>query len=356
MSARNVTSWTESEITTLVQAWSEVEAKYPLLRCQRGTGTLHAKMYALFSRRSSFPRSSTAVEHAKQHIRGFVLFVINHDKERQQDGGRLWFDLSVGERNQRRRLVPRRSRGLTMAVSKETFVKLLKMERVQRWLGGNSTSVSKEEQGDAQDAPSNTSFLLPSNQSEQHEGGSSVHDLCPLTPKREQDGEELEEKFHIPVQDRSDTSTCSLGSDSDDDGSPMPSSSNPPPSDMLRLTRGEKKKPTTGLELPFQLKHRDCNILLESMMELQNKKMRRAVSKLRADVEGEVERSSEMLLSIITNHFKDPGSSGDVAFVTKVLNMQKQQLQDRFDQFDAKRVRDEATNRALLGQRYNLKG
>ncbi|POM65534.1 Hypothetical protein PHPALM_18732 [Phytophthora palmivora] len=113
--------------------------------------------------------------------------------------------------------------------------------------------------------------------------------------------------------------------------------------------QGKSTTLSTDTKIRGKIKHRECGILLENMMKLQDKKMRRAVSRLRATVEDEIQRSSEMLHSIISNQFEDPNSSGDVAFMTKVLNMQKQQVCDRFNQFEEKRTHDEAANRALLG-------
>ncbi|KAL3661540.1 hypothetical protein V7S43_013300 [Phytophthora oleae] len=327
-----VNSWTEKEINILVQAWSEVEGKNPLLRCERGMASLHTKMYALFSQRSRFPRSSLAVNHAKNHIRGFVLFVVKHDKERLKDGERLWFDLSLEERNQRRNLVPRRSRNMATALSKEAFAKLLKMERVQRWLEGDTIVEAGKEQKEAQ--PSQPTKLSKKRKAD------SVSNVRDFSPNKKQFVEELEGKPHVPVLERSDTSTCSLYSENDEDSA-------------FSSPEREEKPQASGLELQSNLKHRDCYLLLENMMKLQVKKMHRAVDKLRANIEGEVQRSSEMLLSIISNQFDDPESSSDVTFVKKVFNMQQQQLRDRFDQFEEKRTREEADNRAILGQRYS---
>lgn len=99
------------------------------------------------------------------------------------------------------------------------------------------------------------------------------------------------------------------------------------------------------------LKHRECNVLLENMVKLQNNKMRRAVKKLRADIEGEIQRSSEMLRSISSNQ-PDEEESEDAPFVSKVLDMQLQQVQDRFDQFEEKQNSEEAANRTLLSRGF----
>ncbi|KAG1696413.1 hypothetical protein DVH05_018545 [Phytophthora capsici] len=335
----NVNSWTEKEINVLVQAWSEVEDKYPLLRCERGSGSLHTEMYALFSQRSSFPRSSLAVNHAKNHIRGFVLFVVKHDKERLKDGGRLWFDLSLEERRKRSNLVPRRSRGLTTALSKEAFGKLLEMERVQRWLEGDAVVDEKE----VVQAESNAKLSMKR----------KAKADSPVFPNKKQVVEELEEKSRFPVHERSDTSTCSLYSDNDQDSAVSTPEREQNPSVSSASSTPEREEKSSALNLQANLKHRDCYLLLENMMELQVKKMHRAVSKLRAKIDSQVKRSSEMLLSIIRNQVEDPESSSDVAFVKKVFQMQQQQIRDRFDQFNEKRSREEAANRAILGQRYS---
>ncbi|KAJ8569242.1 hypothetical protein ON010_g6018 [Phytophthora cinnamomi] len=362
-----VTSWTEHEIDTLVQAWSEVEAKYPLLRCPRGAGTLHAKVYALFSKRCSFTRSPNAVENAKQHIRNFFLFVVQYDRDRQKDGGRLWYDLSVDERERRRGLVPRRARGLTTALGRKAFAKLLKMERVQRWLGAGSDKEISEQERRGEAVQANASFLSPRLESPQPSPITASLLSTAVSPPSgantpciEQDTENIEGRFHIPERHRSDSSTCSLQSKSSEECSPMSTASTASQSVPLKTltrpapakNRGKPKKTTADLEVQSNLKHRDCNILLENMMELHNTKVRRAAGKLRADVEGEIQRSSEMLLSIISNQLKDPKSSGDVAFVTKVLTMQKRQVHDRFNRFEKKRAQDEAECRALVGQRF----
>ncbi|EGZ21788.1 hypothetical protein PHYSODRAFT_329696 [Phytophthora sojae] len=356
-----VLAWTKSEIDILVQAWSEVEAKYPSLRCPRGSGTLNTKVYALFSKRSRFSRSALAVKHTQQHIRNFVLFVDRYDKDRQKDGERRWYQLSVDEREQRRGLVPRRARGLTTALGRSAFAKLLKMERVQRWLGGGSgEELQQQEQAEA--ASPTSSFHSPRSESPESEFGASLTHTCsPLsgdnTPGTEHDTERIEDHFQIPEPHNSDTSTCSLHSRSGDEDSPMSTASTASQGVPLkRVSTAEKpgkvKKVKTDMEVQGKLKHRDCNILLENLMQLHNTKMRRAVGKLRADIEGEIQRSSEMLLSILSNQFKDPSRSGDVAFVTKVLGMQKQQVRDRFDRFEMKRAKDEAECRALVGQRF----
>jgi hypothetical protein len=363
---RNVTSWTEPEVNVLVQAWSEVEAKYPSLRCQRGAGTLHSKLFALFSRRSTFARSSNALEHTKNQIRTFFLFVVKHDQERRKEGGRLWFDLSVQEREQRRKLVPRRARGLTTALSQDAFAALLKMERVQRWLGGVPAPAG-ELKPEAHDIRPDSSFLSPSQlelkPATRSPSASLVGSLSPIsesnTASTEQDAEKWEEEPPAPARQRSDSSTCSLHSDSEDDGSPpatpRKSVSTEDGSSSSATPRYERAVKTTKTEDKLRLppKHRECTILIENMMELQSKKVRRAASKLRADIEGEVQRSAEMLRSIISHQFEDPESSGDVAFVTKVLKMQQQQVSDRFDQFEEKRARDEDVTRGLLGKRHH---
>ncbi|KAE9132489.1 hypothetical protein PF010_g3152 [Phytophthora fragariae] len=367
---KNINSWTEPEIDILVQTWSEVEAKYPLLRCPRGMGTLQAKIYALFSKRSSFSRSTIAVQNAQQHIRNFVLFVDQYDKDRRRDGGRLWYELTVNERERRRGLVPRRVRGLATALGRDAFAKLLKMERVQRWLGGGSSEGLNEQEAEAkaEAVPANSSFLSPRPQSHRptptttsFEGGFAFSPLSGANmSSTDYETGKIEDDFHIPEPHCSDGSTCSVHSKSGDEGSPMSTAStasqgapsNPFTLSSAAKSREKAKRVLIGPEVQNQLKHRDCNILLENMMELNNTKMRRAVSKLRADIEEEIQRTSEMLLSIIRHQFKDPKSSGDVAFVTKVLDMQRQQVHDRFDRFEEKRVKDEAECRALVGQRY----
>ncbi|ETP25015.1 hypothetical protein F441_02064 [Phytophthora nicotianae CJ01A1] len=350
----NVTSWTETEISAIIEAWSEVEAKYPLLTSERGKNNLHSKMYALYSRRVAFPRTPIAVLNCKQHIREFVLFVAKYDKERQEDGDRLWFELSVEERRQRRGLVPRRPRGLATSLSKEAFAKLLKMERVQRWLGGDTVPKVEDQREETQEAQFNTSFIAPEPDSDTKLsfepragafGVTSVGDFFPLPASIAAQGEELEEKSRVPVQDRSDTSTCSLYSN--DEASPQSTPESLIKSNMPKV-EGDTKKGKT--ELQPTLKHRDCNLLLEKMMKFQNKTKRRAVAKLRAEIEREIHRNSEMLLSIVSNQFEDPENSADVAFLTQVLNRLKQQVQDRFDQFDVERTRQEAANRALLSR------
>ncbi|KAG4055834.1 hypothetical protein PC123_g9082 [Phytophthora cactorum] len=354
----NVTTWTETEINAVVDTWSEVEAQYPFLRNERGKSNLHAKMYALYSQRITFPRTSNAVQNCKQHIREFVLFVAKYDTERQKDGGRLWFDLSVRERDQRRGLVPRRPRGLATSLSKKAFAKLLQMERVQRWLGGNTVAKDEEQQEETQEVQFNTSFTSPvqpdpdTKPSFRPRAGSfgvlNVGDFFPLPESTAEQEDELEEKSHVPVQDRSDTSTCSLYSEDEDSLQSTPESLT-----MPSTTRAEEdtKKSTTDLGLRPTLKHRDCKLLLEKMMEFQDKTKRRAVAKLRAEIESEIQRNSEMLMSIISDQFEDPESSEDVAVLTTVLNKQKQQVQDRFEQLEVERARDEAANRALLSQR-----
>ncbi|OWZ08072.1 hypothetical protein PHMEG_00019442 [Phytophthora megakarya] len=313
-------------------------------------------MFALFSRRSSFPRSSVAVQNTKQHIRTFVLFVVKFDNERKRDGERFWFDLSVEERNLHRNLLPRRARGLTSAISKATFATLLKMERVQRWLIGESPVVN-EDKNAVQGIQQKTSFLVPFHRSSRKRADEKVSRtqkavtfktqglsaLPAFTPSHKP--EEFEDKSHVPVQDRSDTSTCNLHSNSDDD-----SSLSPCKSDSATQVHEDIVKPKIGS--PVKLKHQDCNILLEKMMELHNNKMRRAVSVLRADIEKYIQRNSEMLYSIISNQYETP-ENNDVVFVRKVLNMLKQQIHDQFDQFEEKRAQDEAANRTLLGKRLH---
>ncbi|GMF29600.1 unnamed protein product [Phytophthora fragariaefolia] len=351
---------TNEEIDVLVQAWSEVEAKYPLMRCPPGSGSLQAKVYALFAKRASFSRSSIACEHTKQQIRNFVLFIVRYDQDRRKDGGRFWYEPSANERERHRGLVPRRARGLTTALSRHAFAKLLKMERVKRWLSGVTTADPSAEYY----ARSNSSFLSPQSRlsksrptTQLEERSSSAFDaslptFSPLsganTLSAQNDAKRVEEQLQIPERQRSDC-TRNLQSEAVSKDLPMPKSKGlpgkPPP------TQGTKKT-KTDLEVRSKLKHRDCNILLETLTELQNTKVRRAVCKLRAEVDGEIQRSSNMLQSIVRDHFKDPKSCGDVVFVTKVLDMQKQQVRERFDRFEKRRAQDEAECRALLGQRF----
>ncbi|KAI9993214.1 hypothetical protein PInf_015285 [Phytophthora infestans] len=554
----NVTSWTEVEVNILIQTWAEVEAKYPLLRCPRGSVTLHSKMYALYSKRCPFVRSSTAVNRMKNHMRIFILFVhkfdessrqrgerlwfdynpkerranapmrlrglattvnqksyarlmtmeraqrwlvgsseenqqgddgmlrsetrlmppvsagrasigdelslssevstpcteqdchillenvmklqdekmrqavsklradvadevqrssemllsiirnqfedaessgdvafvtkvldmqtqqiqerfdqfqekqtrqdaahraligehgknrqnlhakmyalysqrIAYDKERLEDGGRLWFDLSFRERHQRRGLVPRRPRGLATSLNKEAYTKLLKMERAQRWLAGNSLAKMEEEHQETRGEQLKSSFISPVQpglDSERRVGSfgvSNMGDFYPLPEAVVDQEDAMEEKSHSQVQDRSDTSTCSLYSEDEDS---LRSST---PESLIRVQDTKEVKTDAGLRP--SLKHRDCKLLLERMMAFQNRTKRRAVAKLRAGIESEIQRNSEMLLSIVSSQSEDPESRKDVAFLTKVLSMQRQQVQDRFDQFEAERIHEEA--------------
>ncbi|KAF4040884.1 hypothetical protein GN244_ATG06926 [Phytophthora infestans] len=347
----NVTSWTETEITAIIDSWSEVETKHPLLSSEHGKNrqNLHAKMYALYSQRIAYPRTSCSVQNCKQTIREFVLFVASYDKERLEDGGRLWFDLSFRERHQRRGLVPRRPRGLATSLNKEAYTKLLKMERAQRWLAGNSLAKIEEEHQETRGEQLKSSFISPVQpglDSERRVGSfgvSTMGDFYPLPEAVADQEDAMEEKSHSQVQDRSDTSTCSLYSEDEDS---LRSST---PESLIRVQDTKEVKTDAGLRP--SLKHRDCKLLLERMMAFQNRTKRRAVAKLRAGIESEIERNSEMLLSIVSSQSEDPESRKDVAFLTKVLSMQRQQVQDRFDQFEAERIHEEAANRALVSQR-----
>ncbi|ETM01530.1 hypothetical protein L917_01907 [Phytophthora nicotianae] len=319
----NVTSWTETEISVLIQTWAEVEAKYPILqRGSVGSVTIHSKMYALYSKRCPFARSSSAVNRAKNLLRIFVLFVHQFNEERRQKGERLWFDINVTER---RDAAPMKLRGLAVTVNQEAYARLMTMERARRWLA--ATAEVKQErprltQLEAAGVSNGDELSLSSEAS---------------TPCTEQGADKSESRASIAAPQRSSSSSCSPSSLFGDDSELSCSSSS-------NTTKSHKKP-----ELPAKLKHRDCNILLESMMKLQAEKMRHAVTKLRTDIIGALQHSSEMLLSIISNQFEEPESSGDIAFVTKVLNMQKQQVRDRFDQFEEKQTRQEAENRALIG-------
>ncbi|KAE9026159.1 hypothetical protein PF005_g3559 [Phytophthora fragariae] len=335
----NVTSWTEAEIDILIQTWSEVEAKYPMLRCPRGSGTLHAKLYALFSKRCKFTRSSSAVNRMKFHLRSFALFVKKFNEERLKDGGRMWFELSADEREQHRPTLPPNIRGLTSSVSGKTFATLLMMERAQRWLGSTPTDV--EQLDDAKDARSDNSSLLSL--------PPSPHPEPPISVAKEEDDEE---GFSSPFES---TSPSTEQHAKDEENTFFDSSSSSPMSifdedswskyTICKTLSSEEKEE----EPQRQSKHRECNALLEKMIKLQNNKMRRAVNKLRAGIEGEILRNAGMLRSISSNQSGgDAEAIGDAAFVSKVLDMQLQQVQDRFDQFEEKQTSEEVVKRALL--------
>ncbi|KAG6610948.1 uncharacterized protein IUM83_08125 [Phytophthora cinnamomi] len=358
----NVTSWNETEIDILVQVWSEVEAKYPALRCSRGAGTLHAKLYAQFSKRCKFTRSSCAVNRAKNRLRIFALFVTKFNEDRRKEGERLWFELSVEEREQRRALLPANIRGLTTSVSQKTFATLLTMERAQRWLESAPADVKQVD--DPMDDRSTLSFLsslppsphlaLPTEVPKDQDDGE--HDLSSMFesthPSTEQCAKEAEDQLSIGG---SESSLCSPLSSFGDDKSSKESNFKrfKPRVQVSPRTHTPEEKETAGQEPQRKLKHRECNALLENMIKLQNKIMRRAESKLRADIEDEVQRSSEMLRSISSNQSdEDVEGNGDAAFVAKVLDMQLQQVQNRFDEFEEWQVREEAANRALLAQRF----
>ncbi|KAG7376604.1 hypothetical protein PHYPSEUDO_013043 [Phytophthora pseudosyringae] len=344
----NVTSWTETEVNTFVQAWSEVETKYPTLRCPRGAPSFDSKLYALFSKRCAFSRSPTAVNRMKYRMRTFVLFVHQFDEERRQDGGRSWFDLSAAERELRRVMLPPKVRGLTSSVNQEAFARLMKMERVQRWLGEGHASVDEKLQQQDQVLQSGSSFLSPPSP---NAGQEFVTPSNSTTLGTQQGSGNGEGQLSVAAPRCSHNSSCSSISSGGDDGLPAFVSGKDPPSTLPSPTefRGKIQQSKTDPEIRGKIKHRDCSVLLENMMKLQDTKMRRAASKLRADIEREIQRSSEMLHSIISNQFEDPESSGDVAFMTKVLNMQRQQVCERFDEFEEKRNHDEAANRSLLG-------
>ncbi|KAE9044790.1 hypothetical protein PR003_g5371 [Phytophthora rubi] len=338
----NVTCWTEVEVDILIQTWSEVEAKYPMLRCPRGSGTLHAKLYALFSKRCKFTRSSTAVNRMKFHLRSFALFVKKFNEERRKDGGRLWFELSADERKQHRPTLPPNIRGLALSVSEKAFATLLTMERAQRWLGITPTDVERLD--DVKDASSENSLLssLPPSphpeppisepkDEEEDEGGFSSR-FESTSPGTEQHAKDDEEKTFFDSCSSSPTSIF------DEDSWSKYTT-------CKTLSSEEEKEE----EPQRQSKHRECNALLEKMIKLQNNKMRRAVNKLRAGIEGEILRNAGMLRSISSNQSDgDAEASGDAAFVSKVLDMQLQQVRDRFDQFDPKQKSEEAAKRALL--------
>ncbi|KAF4040883.1 hypothetical protein GN244_ATG06925 [Phytophthora infestans] len=327
----NVTSWTEVEVNILIQTWAEVEAKYPLLRCPRGSVTLHSKMYALYSKRCPFVRSSTAVNRMKNHMRIFILFVHKFDESSRQRGERLWFDYNPKER---RANAPMRLRGLATTVSQKSYARLMTMERAQRWLVGSS---EESQQGDDGMLRSETRLMPPVSAGRASTGDELSLSSEVSTPCTEQGVDKGESHTFVEAPRHSRSSSYSPSSSFDEE-SEMSASSIP----KMANPREKFRK----LELP---EHRDCHILLENVMKLQDEKMRQAVSKLRADVADEVQRSSEMLLSIIRNQFEDAESSGDVAFVTKVLDMQTQQIQERFDQFQEKQTRQDAAHRALIG-------
>lgn len=340
----NVNCWTEAEVDILIQTWSEVEAKYPMLRCPRGAGTLHAKLYALFSKRSKFTRSSTAVNRMKFHLRSFALFVKTFNEERRKDGGRLWFELSAEERKQHRPILPPNIRRLALSVSEKAFATLLTMERAQRWLGSVPTDV--EQLDGVNDARSDNSLLSslppsphpeppisePKDEEEDEEGFSSRFEST--SPSTEQHAQDDEEKTFI------DSCSSSPMSIFDEDAWTKYTT-------CKTLSSEEKEEEEEKPQR--QSKHRECNALLEKMIKLQNNKMRRAVNKLRAGIEGEILRNAGMLRSISSNHSDgDAEANGDAAFVSKVLDMQLQQVRDRFDQFDQKQKSEEAAKRALL--------
>ncbi|OWZ08074.1 hypothetical protein PHMEG_00019444 [Phytophthora megakarya] len=336
----NVISWTEAEIDILVQAWSEVDAKYPLLRCPRGAGTLHSKVFALYSKRCTFPRSSSAVNHTKHSIRNFVLFVHKFNEDRRKDGGREWFDLSDAEKKQFRPLLERRLWGLAFTIKQKTFARLMAMDRAHRWLGEVGSTNDRPSEIQVLQAGSTTALAQPIQLSPLSESSSL---------STERNAEKGDEQVSF-VTLRSRSNSCSSQS-SGDDGKALEfgtSKNLPRISPSATELLGKPKPVQDDSQICGKIKHRECGILLESMMQLQEKKMSRAVTKLRASIEDQIHRSSEMLNSIISNQFDDPGSSGDVAFMAKVLNMQKQQVCDRFDQFEENRAHEEAANRALL--------
>ncbi|GMF15331.1 unnamed protein product [Phytophthora lilii] len=282
------------------------------------------------------------------------MFVHKFNEERRKDGGPLWFDLSVDEREQLRSIVPKRARGLTSSVSSKAFARVMTMERARRWVVGNNDS-TKDQEDNGENFQSGTSFLSPQSETSTEKStekqpvadASNERDSPRLsgsnTSSTEHDADRIEDKLPVPPASCSDKTTSNgvRGSVSKESTSVVLKSSSPKP---MYLKMNPDLRP--------KLKHRDCNILLENMMELQGIKIRRAASKLRSDLEGEIKRSSDMLHSIMSHQFEDPKSNGDVAFVTKVLSMQQQQVRDRFDQFEQKRISDEAALRGLLGQRY----
>lgn len=283
----NITSWTETEISLLVEAWSEMEAKYPWMVHPRQANALQSKVYAHFSKRCAYSRSALAVKQMKNRLRNIVMFVHKFNQDRRKRGERTWYDLSKEER---RALAPTKLWVSALALNRETYERLMSMDRAQRWVG---------------DGKSDNSFISPDFACPSLSGSS--------TPSTEQGGED---KVPVAVAQHADI--------------------------RPRSTFDH------GFGFPTKLKHRDCNILLDNMLKLQVKKMHQSMAKLREDIEGEIQTSCEMLLSIITNQFDDAQSRGDVAFMTKVLDMQKQQITDEFERFEDKRSRDEAASRALL--------
>ncbi|KAL3661539.1 hypothetical protein V7S43_013299 [Phytophthora oleae] len=319
----NITSWTETEVNILVQAWSDMEAKNPWMIHSREASALHSKVYALFSKRCTFPRSTLAVKQMKNHLRNVVLFVHKFDEDRRKRGERIWYDLSLEER---RALAPAKLWCLALALNRKAYARLLTMERAQRWVGeGNAGKNDNQRDG------GKGSFISPVSESSRPDSFDNEFTSLSAssTPSTEQGGDKGEGQLPAAMPQRAQFSpTSSVG-----DGL------------FAAKSHGESDE---SKDFPTKLKHRDCNILLENMIKLQAKKMHKSMAKLRTDVEGDIQRSSEMLLSIINNQFEDTQSSGDVAFMTKVLGMQKQQITGQFERFEEKRTREEAATRALI--------
>lgn len=317
--------WTETEISLLIQAWAEMDAMYPSTRCKRGTGTYLRKLHALFLRRTAVPRTTGGLKHMQYALRDFVLFVHQFDLDRKQDGGHLWFDMDETQRERYRAAVPFKSRGLTSVLGRETFSRLMQMERAQKWIGAE---------------PDNGETTAPPSPPEASSSGEP--DQSSASPR-------LAFSPHLEVE-ASDAVALDAPEPQEQPSTPK-GTQGPKAQPKAAATSVKPKQPKKRKKRRKQYKHRDCNILLESMMELQNKQMRQAFSKLRADVEAEVRRSSGMLKSIISNQLDDP-SGGDVAFVTSMLNKQSTKVKARFDQFEEHRTSAEAANRALVGQRF----
>ncbi|RLN68229.1 hypothetical protein BBJ28_00006038 [Nothophytophthora sp. Chile5] len=309
--------WTESEVTLLVRAWRQVDTKGPSLQRRWAAGRFEEKMHTLLSQRSRFLHSPASIHRQQMRILEFGKLVHRFNEARRAEGGRLWFDLTTEERERGKPLAMTRL-ALVTTLNRESFDTLVEM-KVLMERGLESPAALDSQQ--AQDQAPDTS-LRP--QCSQSSPPAAIAHSAVLNQGNEASRERPRVRSHKALQQ---------------ERSPA---SGRPSGGQVKQGAARKRHP--------KAKHRECKDLLVSLMEQQNKRFQRAVQNLRADIEGDIQRSAEMLRSVASDRFEGPGSSGDANFVARLLETKQRQVRGRFDRLQEAREREEASNWAHVEQ------
>ncbi|EGZ21789.1 hypothetical protein PHYSODRAFT_247300 [Phytophthora sojae] len=135
--------WTKSDISLLIEIWSDLETGVAACRIdpQDLAGGMDKRIAALLPKQSKTPRSATSISCQRQHLYKAVRFISRFDELQQESGKRSWFDLSKEEQD--RVEVPTRERKACENLTRESFIKLLKLKSVKKWANANNIALSK---------------------------------------------------------------------------------------------------------------------------------------------------------------------------------------------------------------------